>query len=40
MRSLRDAQARSRELLGRDIELRRLAAELLFAQIRGLPRSG
>ena len=40
MHALRDAQARSRELLGRDAELRRLAAEQLFAQIRGLPKSG
>lgn len=40
MHSLRDAQARSRERLGRDADLRRLAAEQLFAQIRGLPRSG
>jgi len=40
MHALRDARARSRDLLGRDAELRRLAAEQLFAQIRGLPKSG
>jgi hypothetical protein len=40
MHALRDARARSRELLGPDPELRRLAARQLFEQIGGLAKSG
>jgi hypothetical protein len=40
MHALRDAPARSRELLGPDPELRRLAARQLFEQIGGLAKSG
>jgi hypothetical protein len=40
MHVLRDARARSRELLGPDAERRRLAARQLFDQIRGLAKSG